>query len=339
MNQDKSNSELRSSYPYTNNSNPDAELDLVDILVHLWKGKKTIIAAVFITVLLAVCYVLFAKEKWTSEAIVTQPAAGQVANYNAALSILYAQSPQDKPGLGTLQQQLFSRFSSSIYALSSQLENQEEPLKLKVEPVMKGTSEPLKISFTGESAEAAQKKLTSYIQKINDDVVDDYGADIRRSLSVKTRELTDSLDTQKQVAIDKKQQRIEVIQQALKIADAADLNHSPLNQAEFLSDDTLYLLGTVSLQAMIANEATKPLSFDENYYATQRALLAMTHLKIQVDNLQSYRYIAAADLPIRRDSPKRVLTVILAAIIGGVLGSAIVLGRLVSQQYRQRKQS
>ena len=317
----------------------DEELGLLDILVQLWAGKKIIIASIVVTVLLALAYVLLAKEKWTSKAIVTLPAAGQVANYNAALSVLYAQSPQDKPAIGDLQQQLFNRFSGSISALSSELENLDEPLELKVQQVIKGSREPLRISFTAETAEQARKQLGEYIQRVNDDVVDDYGADIRRSMSVKTRELTDSLDTQKQVALDKKQQRIDVIKQSLKIAEASNITRSQLNQAEFLSDDTLYLLGTVSLQAMIANEATKPLPLDSAYYDTQRSLLAMTHLKIQVDNLQSFRYIAPGDLPVRRDSPKRVLTVLLSIILGGIIGSGIVIGRVVSQQYRQRKQS
>ncbi|MEJ4044804.1 LPS O-antigen chain length determinant protein WzzB [Erwinia sp. SLM-02] len=325
--------------PYQNSTVRNDELDLIEILVQLWRGRKVIIISVIIALIFALSYVFLAKEKWTSKAIVTLPAAGQVANYNAALSVLYAQSPQDKPAIGTLQQQLFNRFSGSMSALSSELENLDEPQSLKVQQVIKGSSEPLRISFTAETAELARKQLGEYIQRVNDDVVDDYGADIRRSLSVKTRELTDSLDTQKQVALDKKQQRIDVIKQSLKIAEASNITRSQLNQAEFLSDDTLYLLGTVSLQAMIANEATKPLPLDAAYYDTQRSLLAMTHLKIQVDNLQSYRYIAPGDLPIRRDSPKRVLTVLLSVILGGIIGSGIVIGRLVSQQYRQRKQS
>ncbi len=331
-----SRSEQHPHYP--NSSSHHQELDLLEIIVQLWAGKKIIIATIAVTVLLALAYVLLAKEKWTSKAIVTLPAAGQVANYNAALSVLYAQSPQDKPAIGDLQQQLFNRFGSSISALSSELENLDEPLDLKVQEVIKGSREPLRISFTAETAEKARQQLGEYIQRVNNEVVDDYGADIRRSLSVKTRELTDSLETQKQVALDKKQQRIDVIKQSLKIAQASDITQSQLRQAEFLSDDTLYLLGTASLQAMIANEATKPLPLDGTYYDTQRSLLAMTHLKIQVDNLQSFRYIAAADLPIRRDSPKRALTLLLSVILGGIIGSGIVIGRLLSQQYRQRKQ-
>lgn len=330
-----SNSEQSSRHPKNNRVE---DLDILDITVQLWNGKKTIFAAIILTVLLALIYIFTAEEKWTSKAIVTLPAAGQVANYNAALSVLYAQSPQDKPAIGDLQQQLFNRFVGSINALASELENQDEPQELKIEQVNKGSGDPLRIAYTAESAKAAQQQLAKYIASINSDVVDDYGADIRRSLSVKTRELTDSIETQKQVALNKKQQRLDVINQSIKVAEASGIEQSQLKQAEFLSDDTLYLLGTVSLKATIANEATRPLPYDSNYYDTQRALFAMTHLKIQVDNLQSYRYIARADLPVRRDSPKRGLTLILAIILGGIIGSGIVIGRVVSQQYRQRKQ-
>ena len=336
MNQDPSLNGSASSRPSFYNHND--ELSLADVLAYLWRGKKVIIATVVVAVLLAIVYIVLAKEKWTSDAIVTLPAAGQVANYNAALSVLYAQSPQDKPAIAELQNQLFNRFSGSASALASQLDNLNEPQELKVELLQKDSNSTMRISYAGQSAKAAKEQLTHYITQLNDEVVSDYGADIRRNLSVKTRELTDSLATQKQVALDKKELRMAVIVQSLKIAEASNITETRLNQAEFLSDDTLYLLGTRALNAMIANEKSKPLAFDQRYYDTQSALLAMTHLKVQVDNLQSFRYIAPADEPIRRSSPKRTLTVILAAIIGTILGSAIVIGRVASRQYRQRQQ-
>ena len=319
--------------------NTDDELDLLDVVAQLWNGKKAIIAAIILFLLLAVVYLLVAKEKWTSEAIVTQPSAGQVANYNAALNVLYSQSPQDKPGVTELQRQLFNRFSASIYALSGSLQNLEEPLDLKVAPVTAGQNEPLSIRFTAQTAKEAQARVTHYIKLVNDDVVDDYGADIRRNTDVKLRELSDSLTSQLKVAQDKKEQRIEVLKQALKIAEDSGITTSRLTQAEFLSDDTLYMLGTRSLSSAIANEATKPLPLDESYYATQRALRLIKDLKIQADNLQSFRYVMQPNLPIRRDSPKRGLTLVLAILLGGIAGSAFVLGRNIMTNYRQRKQA
>ncbi len=55
--------------PHSNGS-PE-QIDLIDLLVQLWKGKITIIATIIVMILLAVLYLFVAKEKWTSTAIVT----------------------------------------------------------------------------------------------------------------------------------------------------------------------------------------------------------------------------------------------------------------------------
>lgn len=398
--------------------NQDDELDLLDVIVQLWKGKKTIIATVFFFLILALIYLFFAEEKWTSQAILTRPSAGQVANYNVALNVLYSQNPQDRIGLDSLQQQLFGRFSASMTALSGSLQSlddprflnveqinkdssapltvnvkvnkeqdtaadgidgisnaetnsapapsagsqkqtaqnspeqgaasgdnapipssspgEEQPLALYVEQVVKGRDDTLRIKYTAESAREAQQLLTRFIDVINKEVVDDYLTDIMYNLKVKERELSQTVVNQQQIAQDKKDQRLAVLKQALKVAQASGINNTQLSQAEYLSDDTLYLLGSKALAAMIANESTKPLAFDDNYYRTQAALLAIRSLQIQPDNIQAYRYIMKPDLPMRRDSPKRGLTLVLALLLGGIFGSAIVLGRNMVATYRAR---
>ncbi|QHM74996.1 Chain length determinant protein [Mixta theicola] len=307
--------------------------------MQLWESKRTIIATIILFLMLTTVYLFLAKEKWTSEAIVAQPSAGQVANYNAALNVLYSQTPQDKPSVAELQRQLFSRFSSSLYALSGSLQNLETPLALKVAPVNAGQTEPLSITFTAETAKEAQAQVAHFIKLVNDDVVNDYGADIKHNMQVKLRELNDSLASQLEVAENKKNQRIDKLKQALKIAENSNVVTSQLTQAEFLSDDTLYLLGSRALSAAIANEATRPLPLDDDYYATQRVMRLIKDLKIQADNLQSFRYIMQPDLPIKRDSPRASLVLLLAVLLGGVVGSAIVLGRNMIAVWKQRKQS
>lgn len=317
----------------------DDEIDLLDIIAQLWQGKKIIIAVVIVFMVVAAGYLAVAKENWTSRTIVSSPSSGMIANYNASLSALYTQSPLDKPSLPDLQQQFFGRFTASMSALSGALLNQEEPQVLKIDQVNKGSNDQFTIAFTANTAKDAQAQLAKYIDQVNARIVDGYAADLRRTVGVKTRELTSSVEAQKQVAIDKQQQRLNAIKQALKIAEAADVKSSALNQAEFMSDDTLYLLGTSALQSMIQNESTRPLVFEQAYYDTQSALLEVTHLKIDLAHLQSYRYISEPDLPIRRDSPKKTLVMLLAIILGGVVGSAVVIGRNASASYKQRKNS
>lgn len=337
MNPDNKNVEQSPSRQKS--SNTADEIDLLDVIALIWHGKKTVIAVVILFMIAAGAYLALAKETWTSKAIVTLPSSGMIANYNASLSVLYTQSPRDKTSLPDLQQQFFGRFSASMSALAGALLNQEVPQKLKIDQVNQGSNDQISIAFSAQTAKEAQAQLTKYILQVNDRIVDSYADDLRRTLGVKTRELTSSLEAQQQVAINKKQQRLDAIRQALKIAEASDLKSSQLNQAEYLSDDTLYLLGTRALGSMIQNESTRPLVLEKAFYETQSALLEVTHLKIDLSHLQSFRYISEPDLPIRRDSPKKTLVMLLAIILGGIVGCAVVLGRSMASSYRLRKNS
>lgn len=49
------------------NHDPE-QIDLIDLLVQLWRGKMTIIISVIVAIALAIGYLAVAKEKWTSTA-------------------------------------------------------------------------------------------------------------------------------------------------------------------------------------------------------------------------------------------------------------------------------
>lgn len=332
-----SDNDKKPSHINPDNMVENDELDIMDIFFSLWAGKKTIIITMIIVLLIAISWIFLAKQKWTSTAILTQPSAGQVANYNTALSVLFSQNQDDKIALSVLQGQLFDRFSASLSALSSSLQNLEDPETLKVVPNTVGKSDPINVTFVGQTAKDAQEQLRKYIEKVNKKVVSDYTDDIKYNLSVKTKEFSESISAQEVIAKKQKAQRIEAIKMALIVAQSSNIVDSRLTQADMLSDDTLSLLGTKALSAMVQNESAKPLVFNDDYYNTQRALLTIQDLKIDLTNLQSYRYIMSPDLPIRRDSPKKGLTVALAIILGAVLGSTIVVARNMISSYRRRK--
>ncbi len=69
------------------NHDPE-QIDLIDLLVQLWRGKMTIIISVIVAIALAIGYLAVAKEKWTSTAIVTQPDVGQIAGYTNAMNVI-----------------------------------------------------------------------------------------------------------------------------------------------------------------------------------------------------------------------------------------------------------
>jgi len=322
----------------TNNlsSKPNEEIDLIEVLMQLWRGKVIIVSVMVLAIILATVYVLVAKQKWTSNAIVTYPDSGQIANYNNAMSVLYSQNPANAPTVVDVQQRFFNRFSASISALSEQLDNQEVPEKLIISPAVKDQLVPLKISYTAKTAGEAQKTLTTYIQQINKRVVTELDNDLQISINSKVQDLKEDLTTQEKVAQEKKDLRLKMLNQALLVAQQANIKDTLVQQAETLSEDTLFVLGSNALSATIKNEATRPLPYDPSYYQARQTLLAISALKSKPDSTYALRYVMKPDLPIHRDSPKKVLILLLGAILGIIVGSVIVLGRNMVKSYTPR---
>lgn len=306
-------------------------IDLIDLIVQLWKGKVTIIAFAVVAVIIAVIYLFVAKEKWTSEAIITLPDSGQIANYNNAMGVLYGAGG---PSNVEVQERFFGRFNSAISALSEQLDNQQKPEKLTIEQSVKGQSVPLKVSYVSKSAAEAQKTLTTYIQQINKRVVTELDDDLKTSINSKVEDLNVDLATKEKIAQEKKDKRLEILNQALIVAEQSNIKNTLVQQAETLSEDTLFVLGSDALSSIIKNEATRPLPLDDSYFNARQSLLAISALKSKPDTTYAFRYVMKPSLPIRRDSPKKGLTLVLGALIGLIIGSGVVLGRSALRNYK-----
>ncbi|VEB96370.1 Polysaccharide antigen chain regulator [Cedecea lapagei] len=306
------------------------QIDLIDIFIQLWRGKIAIVAAMIVAILIAVGYLVVAKEKWTSEAIVTLPDSGQVSNYSNAISVLNTQNLT----LIDVQQRFFGRFNSAIAALSEQLDNQQKPEKLTIESAAKDQPLPLKISYVANSAEQAQKTLNTYLQQINKRIVNELDDDLKTSVDAKIGDLKDQLATKEKVAKEKQQKRLDELNQALVVAQQSNITKPVVSQAETLSEDTLFVLGSEALSSMIKNEASRPLPLDESYFNTRQSLLAVSELKSTPETTYAFRYVMKPTLPVRKDSPKKGLTLVLAALLGLIVGSGYVLGRNVLRSYK-----
>lgn len=286
---------------------------------------------VFIT--LAVGYLTFAKEKWTSSAIIAQPDVAQIATYSNALNILYGSAA---PSMLDVQTRAIGRFNSSFSALAQALENQDEPEKLTIEPAVKGESLPLSVSYTSTSAEAAQKQLAQYIQQVDEQTSKELTVDLQNSIKEQIKTLNDSLVNQEKVAQEQKDLRIKQITEALKNAEAAKISSPQIQQTQDVTQETMFLLGSVGLKSMIENEASRPLVFSAAYYQTRQNLLDIQNLNVKPDTIHVYRYVMKPDLPVRRDSPKKAIVLILAVLLGGMIGSGVVLGRNALRNYKPK---
>lgn len=319
----------------TGRNNEPEQIDLIDLVVQLWRGKVTIFACVIIAILLAVGYLVVAKEKWTSTAIITQPDAGQLATYSNAMNVLYG---GNAPQINDLQANMIGRFNSAFSALSETLDNQDEPEKLTIDASVKGQPLPLKVTYQAPTAEDAQKTLAKYIQQVDETISKEVNADLAKSITTRTSDFEQSLEAQEKVAHEQKALRIAQISQALSVAKEANIKLPQVQQADQVSQDTMFMLGSDALSSMVQNEATRPLALSDGYYQTRQNLLAVKALKIEPDSVHAYRYVMKPTLPIRRDSPKKAITLVLAVLLGGMIGAGVVLGRNALRNYKPKAQ-
>lgn len=313
---------------------PQGNTDLIDILMQLRRGKLTIVAFALLGMIISVIYLSVVKEKWTSETIITFPDAGQIANYHNAMGVLYSHSPSTVPTVTNVEQLFFGRFGSALSALSEQLNNQEKPEKISISPAFRDQSVPVKVSYTSNTAADAQKKLTAYIQQINKRVVLELDDDLKTSVSSKIADIKESLASQEKIAQEKKNARLEILNQALLVAEQSKIKNTLVQQAERLSEDTLFVLGSDALSSMIKNEATRPLPLDESYFNARQRLLAMISLKSVPEATYSFRYVMKPILPLHKDSPKKGLTLVLGTMIGLISGAGVALGRRAIRSYK-----
>jgi chain length determinant protein (polysaccharide antigen chain regulator) len=322
-----------------NNNGSDArrvdseQIDLIDLVVQLWRGKMTIGVCIIIAILLATGYLFVAKEKWTSTAIISQPDTAQIATYSNALNILYGTAA---PNVTDLQARVIDRFSAAFSALAESLDNQEKPETLTIDQVIKDEKIPLKVTYEGQTAESAQQQLAKYIQLVDEQIAKELDVDLKDNIKLQIDTLSDSLKTQETVAQEQKDLRIKQIQEALKFAEQANITKPQVQQTQDVTQDTMFLLGSDALNSMIQNESTRPLVFSPAYFQTKQTLLDIQNLKIDPTTIHAYRYVMKPDLPIRRDSPKRALTMVLAVLLGGMIGAGAVLGRNAIRSYHPK---
>lgn len=316
-------------------SHEPEQIDLIDLVIQVWRGKVTVILCIIVAIILAAGYLAVTKEKWTSTAIITQPDAGQLATYTNAMSILYG---QDAPKVYDVQSSVIGRFNSAFAALSETLDNQEQPEKLTISASVKGQSLPLKVTYQATTAESAQKTLSQYIQQVDEAVSREINTDLAMSIKTRASDLEHSLEAQEKVAKEQKSLRLAQINQALKVAEQSKIKLPQIQQADQVSQDTMFMLGSDALSSMVNNEATRPLTFSDDYYLTRQNLLAVKALKVDTDSIHAYRYVMKPTLPVYRDSPKKSITLVLATLLGAIIGASIVLGRNALRNYKPKAQ-
>ena len=371
MKQDELTKEQALSLQNARFDSRDDEIDLKELFIALWQGKYIIIASTVLCAVIAVFYALYAKQTWTTQAIVTEPQVSDFASYQKLVNdyqpifdvyqedgtVLVSEKLDDFLDPENLfqifSQQYQSRANKKAYISNSpifqaELEalpameddrlQQREVASLYSEWYQKlSASENKDMSFTlkaeQEAAKISYDFMMGYLAFIDKKAKDTAVANFSATVQSKQSELVQ----QKALLVDQALSRLESERElagyALEIAQAAGINQPQPN----LGDKELFAL-TIGANALEAK--VKVLNNLENLALIEpklRSVEAKVNLldKLEIDpsiEFETYRFIESPEEPLSRTSPKRPLIAILGVLLGGMLGCAIVLVRFAFRE-------
>ncbi|RJK83350.1 LPS O-antigen chain length determinant protein WzzB [Vibrio cholerae] len=202
--------------------------------------------------------------------------------------------------------------------------------RIQASAVDKKVNDIFTLSFQSVDKASSLTLLNDYIQFVNQILNQQLNADLISILTVKYGELAQQEKHLLQQAQLRLHVELERTQYALNIAEAADIKQPVQN----LGEQELFAIniGSRALKAKVdALKSIKDLSVFEPRLAILQSKLSQFDLEtLSAEakwSVNGFYYLDQPEQPLTRDKPKRALIVVLGALLGGMLGVAIVLVR------------
>ena len=340
------------------NQHGNDEIDLSELIVLLWKKKFLILLATLIFGSIGLLYAMVSPEQWTANATIYQPKQRDTLALDRLRTELNMQGLSGTKNNKSIYNDFLLEFKSynnisdylqtttqfREYVAANNLSELERQRLLrtwsewmKLAPEDKKSEQPgIRLSFSFFNKEDTLSILTKYIEYIVElqsreqlEILEDSRNSQLSTLSLQIRLKTE--DAQRKLA-----REIEGIEYSMSIATAAGVN-KPLENFNY-GDRFPITLGKDALARKLS--ILKSLKIEEyipDIMELNVKLARLKNINLGVLKLSPFSYLDTPSQPLRRDKPKRPLIVILAAMLGGMLGIAMVLIQHTFKQSRKRE--
>ncbi|MFM5634558.1 LPS O-antigen chain length determinant protein WzzB [Aeromonas veronii] len=332
------------------------EIDLRELVLELWRQKILILSVTLLFAIAGFGYAMTARQVWTSQALISEPSIEQVNVFQLRIDQLKNSLPVESSvamDFSTLQRTaLYQSFVAAFNSMNNKRtflteqgifaeelskagvtdRRSERALMSKLgeaivaKPFDK-TGTDMILSFSAETAELAQQRLVKYIEFVQNTQVEDKNAELRSLWKNRIKALTSQYENIKSDTLQTRQDDIRRTQYSLRISQAAGVE-KPLERMN--SKDIFNIeLGSKGLaeKLKILEEIKDPEVLNEGLGKVRLQLSGLKALQLTNAPFDSFKMIDSPEEPFTRDKPKRPLIVVLATLLGGVLGVAIVLVR------------
>lgn len=322
------------------------EIDLRELMLVLWRQKLLIMLVTLMFSLGGIAYALLAPQQWSASAVVAEPKPEEMTPMLKVSKLATVLGLGGFPSGKDLYQEFILEFNSyenrRDYLKASPLftevvKNDGLDGKAQVrwlrdwsksvtaQPVdKKGEVPGVELKFAAPTSEKSLAMLEGYI----DYIIKLQQKQLIQRLAEQRDLQLDGMNTEYRIMQEDTkrtlQQEIVELAMANKVAKAAGVSASLENYNA--QDRFLISLGSKGLEEKLS--LLKSIDLEVYQPTLQSLQVKMARLKsISLDGIafRPFSYLDAPDEPLSRDKPKRPLIVVLATLLGGMLGVGIVL--------------
>lgn len=331
----------------SNDSYPDDEIDLFELLQTLW-GYKWLIAGISaIVTALGVGYAFSITPIFEAESQLVAPRAIDVQEFQA-LEVLEANFEYTPA-------QVYARFQANLQATTVRRlffyervdaaikrnpehtdfehfnENFDTLLSIDVAP-------RTLVAIASEDPQQAAQWVNEFVDFVATVTVAELVAEAKQSIASSVRQIEQQLSSSLTIMRNQRFDRIAQLQEALIIAQAMNLEDPMIeNAANQLNME--YMRGGRALAAEIAmlRNRESDESFVVEFRDLQQRVELLNNITLKPSLIQVMRVDQTAEVPTSRKSPNRALIAAVSIVLGGMMGmfAALILGAIRKRQQAQ----
>lgn len=324
------------------------EFNLREQMLLLWRQKLQIL---IITVLFASaggCYAVLAPQQWSTKAVIAEPKPEDLLLIKKVSVQAAAMGLKGFPDGKNLYQEFVQEFNSyenrRAYLKASQLFSEQVKKlglddysqkrwlrdwaqQVSAEPVDKKGDKPgVGLTFSAPTAEGSSAMLEGYIDYIIKMQQQRLVARLGTQRALQLEEMRMHYSVMQEEAKRTLQQEISEVALANRVAKAAGVS-TPLERTSSQERFSI-LLGSKGLEEKLTLLKSLDLAvYQPGLQQLQAQMDRLKRISLEGLSFRPFSYLDAPDEPLTRDKPKRPLIVVLATLLGGMLGVGIVLVR------------
>ncbi|AOE64655.1 Wzz/FepE/Etk N-terminal domain-containing protein [Pseudomonas corrugata] len=328
------------------------EIDLIELVRGLWAQKWLIVGVTLLVTIGAAAYAFLSKPVYEAKLFIMPPTQNGIAELNYGrgkstdLDTYSIRHVYDVFARNLQAESIRQKFFNEIY-LPSLDESQRKGALDRVyerfsrELVVKGpgkdTPDRFSVTVQGGDPVRATEWAKAYVQRASEAAESELIKNVTTEASVKARNIEQRIVSLRETAQRLREDRIQQLREALKIAEAIGLTTPTINSsaAVDITVDTGskmdYQRGSKALAAEV--NALESRTSDDAFISDLRSLQMRYNfyrkLNIDPERISVYRQDGSVEVPESPIKPKKMLIVVLGAITGFILAGFIALIRFV----------